>query len=282
MEHSGAESVSTQGLFAPAVERRLRALDCRMLSAPPAKTEAWRRVRDIVVWLEEEKIRLYPRHKREAMRTANDPSAWWSVMLQYCRDLEVPLEAEGGATPSCAAENFSALLDVISAVAVSDIYQDALEASQLPLDAASDLQAFEAASQAPAEGAASSAVAADLEQLRESLNVLLAHLRLPPLEPQAPPEELVSALKAAAVRLGRLGPSPAEADRAEELAKNFSVACPSPVENASFFKAFVFGLRALHVAHMRDTQAEVNALIEALQALTANPVTDHRLGRVGV
>lgn len=49
-----------------------------------------------------------------------------------------------------------------------------------------------------------------------------------------------------------------------------------------FFRSFLCGLRAVHVVHMRETQAQINRLIEALQAVTANPVTDTRLGRVGV
>jgi len=40
-------------------------------------------------------------------------------------------------------------------------------------------------------------------------------------------------------------------------------------------------LRLTHLNHLRDLQSEINAAIETVQAATANPKTDTRLGKVG-
>jgi len=40
-------------------------------------------------------------------------------------------------------------------------------------------------------------------------------------------------------------------------------------------------LRLTHLTHLRDLQSDINAAIETVQAATANPKTDTRLGKVG-
>ena len=40
-------------------------------------------------------------------------------------------------------------------------------------------------------------------------------------------------------------------------------------------------VRLLHVKELRDLQSKINAAIVAVQAVTANPKTDSRLGKVG-
>ncbi|CBZ56035.1 conserved hypothetical protein [Neospora caninum Liverpool] len=269
--------------LAPFTERRLRALACAMLDGGSRQQADWEWTRDVVVWLEEEKIRFYPRHKRDAMRTATDKTKWWSLMLQYCRDLEMPLEAEGSVAPPCTSETLAGLLDVLSSVAIADIYQDSLEASELSLDSSTlkarqeEASPASSAEAADAEHARAETVEEDLRKILQPLNGVLTHLRVPLLRENATKEEIVSALKAVAVRQTASPPG-----HEDSLMKHLAVACPLPVDHPAFFKAFVCGLRALHVEHLRETQAEMNQLIEALQALTANPVTDHRLGRVGV
>ena len=40
-------------------------------------------------------------------------------------------------------------------------------------------------------------------------------------------------------------------------------------------------LRLLHIKDLRELQTQINAAIVAVQAITANPKTDSRLGQVG-
>lgn len=40
-------------------------------------------------------------------------------------------------------------------------------------------------------------------------------------------------------------------------------------------------LRLTHLHHLRELQSEINSAIETVQAATANPKTDTRLGKVG-
>ncbi|KEP60997.1 UNVERIFIED_CONTAM: hypothetical protein HHA_300110 [Hammondia hammondi] len=265
----------------PFTERKLKALACAMLEGE--RQADWEWTRDVVVWMEEEKIRFYPRHKRDAMRVVSDKHKWWTLMLQYCRDLEVPVEGEGPAPP-CTPENLAGLLDVLSSVAIADIYEDALEGSALPIDSSSPLNALEkdasvsSVQKKRSEQTHADAVAEDLQALRQPLNSVLARMHLPLLQENATNGEIVSAAKAVAVRLK----APTGSEQGEEVLQDMAVACPLPVENSAFFKLFVCGLRALHVESLGETQAEINQLLEALQALIADPVTDHRLGRVGI
>lgn len=40
-------------------------------------------------------------------------------------------------------------------------------------------------------------------------------------------------------------------------------------------------LRLLHIEELRELQTKINEAIVAVQAIIANPKTDHRLGKVG-
>lgn len=40
-------------------------------------------------------------------------------------------------------------------------------------------------------------------------------------------------------------------------------------------------LRLMHIKDLRDLQTQINSAIVAVQAITANPKTDSRLGKVG-
>ena len=40
-------------------------------------------------------------------------------------------------------------------------------------------------------------------------------------------------------------------------------------------------LRLLHISELRDLQTKINEAIVAVQAITADPKTDQRLGKVG-
>lgn len=53
-----------------------------MLQGNGEDASNWKWFRDVVVFLEEEKVRFYPRHKREVLRTVEDPAKWWGLMLQ--------------------------------------------------------------------------------------------------------------------------------------------------------------------------------------------------------
>ncbi|PHJ25053.1 upf0568 protein c14orf166 [Cystoisospora suis] len=282
------------------IERKIRALGGgQMLQGEAKKNPSdWRWFRDVNVFLEEEKIRFYPRYKREALRTVEDPAKWWTLMLQYCRDLEAPLSPEGSSSVlPHTIENRFLLLDRLTTVAIGDIYMDAIEGEEISTreEETSHLEGEEALSQ-PEErhSGASTGTTAEFERnlvsLKPSINDFLRHLNLPPLTPSSSTDEIFSALKAIETRI--CCPSVSEKERGNEdkenvdiLLKTLPLGYPSTGKKDgedNFFRSFLCGLRAVHVVHMRETQAQINRLIEALQVITANPATDTRLGRVGV
>lgn len=62
------------------------------------------------------------------------------------------------------------------------------------------------------------------------------------------------------------------------LDNSLSSLCPSP--DAVINEAAQI-LRLLHIEELRELQTKINEAIVAVQAIIADPKTDHRLGKVG-
>ena len=66
---------------------------------------------------------------------------------------------------------------------------------------------------------------------------------------------------------------------ANEL-KDHNLGVPADIKDP-VLKEAVKILRLIHLNNLRDLQSDINATIETVQAATANPKTDTRLGKVG-
>lgn len=63
------------------------------------------------------------------------------------------------------------------------------------------------------------------------------------------------------------------------MQKNFITSLQSTPDSAVNEAAKI--LRLLHISELRDLQTKINEAIVKVQAITANPKTDERLGKVG-
>ncbi|KAA0173447.1 hypothetical protein FNF27_05087 [Cafeteria roenbergensis] len=108
----------------------------------------------------------------------------------------------------------------------------------------------------------------------------LRHVVLPALpKPDARPEAAAAA--AAAASRGPAAGSSAAGGAARDAAEVLASVSPGVATGSPALDAGVLVLRLLYLGCMRDAQSRANAIIEAVQAFTADPRTDSSLGRVG-
>jgi RLL motif-containing protein 1 len=75
------------------------------------------------------------------------------------------------------------------------------------------------------------------------------------------------------------------------ITQNCEIKIQAKISDSSFTDCFLISdyvsndvakiVRLLHIHELRDLQTCINEAIVAVQALTANPKTDQRLGKVG-
>mmetsp|Transcript_62268 Transcript_62268/g.181912 ORF Transcript_62268/g.181912 Transcript_62268/m.181912 type:complete len:262 (-) Transcript_62268:121-906(-) len=213
----------------------------------------------IVLWLEEEKIRLYEKADRRNLRDFGD-EAWYKHAAGYAKELGVP-SPEG-----LSEKDLNTKLRVLNAltnVAIHDVYRDKVEAKEVTLAPPSK----------PVSGGGEGKQ--QLRDLVEPLNRLLKHWSLPQLTQDAIDTDTIAALRCVRTRLcvpAKPGPSvPLELD---ELPTGFQDEDPEVARAASV-------LRLLHSIELGQLQVNINNVINGLQELTADPKTDSKLGKVG-
>jgi len=233
------------------VLRKLQALDFPEVSSASLDGQAYFK---IILFLEEEKIRLYEKIDRGPLRTFT--KAWYEAATNYAKELGVPYEG-------LSEKDFPAklrMLNGLTNIAVHDIYRDKVEADEL-MDAV------------PPQRGATNGEKQRLGQLIPPLNQLMEFFSLPTLESNALDADILAALRCVQVRV-----DPKEADEVKLDLSNLPLGME--VNNPEMRKA-VAVLRLLHGWDLQQLQVNINTVINELQQLTANPQTDSRLGRVG-
>ncbi|CAE8596881.1 unnamed protein product, partial [Polarella glacialis] len=234
------------------LKRKLQALNYPELDSASLGGQAYCK---IVLWLEEEKIRLYEKIDRKPLRDFN--KAWYTAVTSYAKDLGVP--AEG-----LSEQDFPVKLRVLNGlvnIAVHDIYRDKVEANELSLAA-------------PQKQAGSGGPKQRLAALLPGLNQLMASFSLPLLQEDAVDADTLAALRCVHVRVCASPDSEAGQLDLSKLPLGLEVKDPE-------VRQAVAVLRLLHGSELQQLQMHINHVINELQQLTANPQTDARLGRVG-
>eukprot|EP00747_Dinoflagellata_sp_TGD_P206346 gnl/TRDRNA2_/TRDRNA2_80068_c0_seq1.p1 gnl/TRDRNA2_/TRDRNA2_80068_c0~~gnl/TRDRNA2_/TRDRNA2_80068_c0_seq1.p1 ORF type:complete len:274 (-),score=74.18 gnl/TRDRNA2_/TRDRNA2_80068_c0_seq1:203-1024(-) len=209
----------------------------------------------IVLWLEEEKIRLYEKIDRKVLREFN--KAWYSHVQDYCRELGIDATGleEKNATIKLR------ILNALTNLAVHDVYRDKVEANELTLAP-------------PPAGAGDKADKRRLQHLIAPMNRLLDSFCLPKLPEDAADSDTVAALKCIHIRCCPPADGGAEPLDLDTLPVGLDIADPEVKRAAAV-------LRVLHGIELQQLQVNINQVINDLQQLTADPKTDARLGRVG-
>ncbi|XP_022081241.1 UPF0568 protein C14orf166 homolog isoform X2 [Acanthaster planci] len=214
--------------------------------------------RNFVVWLEDQKIRLYKIEDRQPLRNYISGD-WPKVFQQYLKDLQCPVNSQ----------------DRLAAC-------EWLLAHAVRLDYGEDVEKYRAVT---GEGVARQNSASDdpfqnvnvhSPDFKAGLTSVCQLLKIPQHYDQVTTLEAVSIL--IQERLAQDG-SKQELQEGIDFKLNdyelgFETKDPA-LDEASRI------LRLLHVAELRDLQTRINEAIVAVQNITANPKTDQKLGKVG-
>lgn len=213
----------------------------------------------IILWLEEEKIRLYEKADRRKLRDFSD-EAWYKHAASYAKELGVP-------SPEGLSDKDSTMklrvLNALTNVAIHDVYRDKVEGKEVKMAAPSK----------PVSGGGEGKQ--QLRDLVQPVNKLLQQWKLPQLTQDAIDTDTIAALRCVRTRLCHPAkPGPSVQLDLDELPTGFESPDPEVVKAASI-------LRLLHSIELGQLQVNINNVINELQELTADPKTDSKLGKVG-
>jgi RLL motif-containing protein 1 len=245
-------------------KRKLQALNYPLANAFDLADDS--KVRNLVVWLEDQKIRQYKVEDRDALRNTQSPT-WKTAFEKYLQDLECPLDSRS--TPE--------VLDWILGLAVRLEYSDAadkysqassegirIEQSEAPkMVAANPLDQIDFGSPEFIEGV--NAIAGKLGISKHPNHLLTL-------------EAIVTFVKTRMCK---------EAVENPDAVVPKGTPFPFQEKDVGFDKGdYVVNqaskiLRLLYIHDLRDLQTKINECIVAVQTVTANPKTDTKLGKVG-
>mmetsp|Transcript_32373 Transcript_32373/g.54325 ORF Transcript_32373/g.54325 Transcript_32373/m.54325 type:complete len:279 (+) Transcript_32373:163-999(+) len=275
---------------------RIRTLLLRGLEYPSVETfevEDTGKFQELVLWLEDTKIRFYKPDERTKLRATDAHAEWEAAFSKFLGDMGCDIEST--------VKNRGKIMDYMLFQAVGFNYKD--EAARLnalagklkpPEPAASSASQVNKGKRSRAQ-MQSQAAQPNFDQLDtpEFLGALtkLAELLKVPVRSDEP-AKLLKATLGAAQRV--LAPAVLEAAAAaDQLTANqpngeklFGLA------KSSFPLGFDLGdaeleavsilLRVLYVNDLRALQSQIDHFIVEMQEITADPKTDAKLGRVGV
>ncbi|XP_072318825.1 RNA transcription, translation and transport factor protein [Eucyclogobius newberryi] len=238
--------------------RKLTALDYHNPSEFDCKDET--QYRNCIVWLEDQKIRHYKIEERGNLR--NIPSSEWPNAFQkYLQDLNCPFEVK---------ERQEAM-DWLLGLAVRYEYGDNAEKYKNVPPLGSDSN-----SDKPADPLLN--LDSNSQDFKAGVTALANILKI-----QRHDDYLVM-LKAIRILIqDRL--SPEAIAKASQNKEGIPVALDKhelgfDTGDATLNEAAQI-LRLLHIEELRELQTKINEAIVAVQAIIADPKTDHRLGKVG-
>lgn len=249
-------------------QRKLNALDYPQPDHFDTKNDTqWK---NLVLWLEDQKIRHFKIEDRGALRNIANPQ-WTSTFTQYLAELNCPYTG-------CDVE---VIVDWLLGYAVRLEYGD-------------DVDQFKTVIKASAECTASHQSAPSTNPL-DTLNFEDADFKAGvaslAMLMQIPPHlDHLQQLKAISVLVNNtLTKEVLLSTKEKDLTSVKSLDEHIPLEKTELgFDAGDYILsdaakvvRLLHMKQLRDLQTKINAAIVAVQAVTADPKTDSRLGKVG-
>ncbi|XP_074657306.1 RNA transcription, translation and transport factor protein-like isoform X2 [Tubulanus polymorphus] len=223
--------------------------------------------KSLIVWLEDQKVRFYKIEDREFLRNTESDD-WNKAFLTYIQDLSCPYNPA----------DRSAVLDWLLGYAVKLEYGDSVDKyKSMSADKFTEEQKKEAISKSTNpldaldfEGPDFKAGVASLAQL----------LKVPP---HTDHKEVLKAIcllikekfnKDEMDKAGKSYDGKIECIPLDKTDLGFDAG-----DNVNNEAAKI--LRLLHIKELRDLQNRINQAIVEVQAMTANPKTDQRLGKVG-
>ncbi|XP_071834351.1 RNA transcription, translation and transport factor protein-like [Apostichopus japonicus] len=234
--------------------RKFRALGYHKTDINLQDEQQWR---NLIVWLEDQKIRMYKIEDRKRLRDTSTGN-WSKVFSQYLDDLECTVDRS----------NRKTLCDWLLGVAVRTDYGENVEkynTSQKVTSSNSD-----AVDDPFAQLDVNSA------DFKAGLLSICHLLKIP--EHYDPITTLQAVSLLVKDRLSEEAQSAVMEEGEDFDLSNYEVGFETRdevINNASCI------LRLLHIQELRDLQTKINEAIVCVQRITANPKTDQRLGKVG-
>ncbi|CAG0886812.1 unnamed protein product [Darwinula stevensoni] len=221
--------------------------------------------RNMIVWLEDRKIRHYKMDQRGALR-ATDSLNWSEAFQSYLRDLACPLSQD----------DLSGVTDWLLGYAIRLEYGDQVDKYKgVTADTMQERKA-----KVPKVVSTNPLDSLDFNDpsFIKGVEALAKILNVP-----KHPDHLVMLNACSRLVKNYLSPE------AQQMNSALSEGKPFPIQEADL--GFDTGdyvlnqaakiLRLLYIHDLRDLQTKINESIVAVQTITANPKTDTRLGKVG-
>lgn len=222
-------------------------------------------LRNLVVWLEDQRIRLYKIEERVQLRDIKS-SQWMKAFRKFLDDLDCPVE-------------YSQKLSVV----------DWLLAHAIRLEYAENAEKYNSMGQKDKteQGQGTESLdeslinlSVDNPDLKAGVMSLSKLLNLPQHRDhfvllQAVHSLIEGKLSQEASKIGKKSDRKADVIPLNQVNLGFDTGDSAVNEAAKI-------IRLLHVTELRELQTKINEAIVAVQAITANPKTDQSLGRVGV
>ncbi|XP_064603132.1 RNA transcription, translation and transport factor protein-like [Liolophura sinensis] len=243
--------------------RKLLALD---YSSPDSfNVSDEKKCRNIIIWLEDQKIRHYKIEDRVGLRNV-DSADWKKHFEAYLGQLQCPYKSE----------DMTAVIDWLLGYAVRLEYGDGVDKYK----GASPASA-QSCTGKPAQVSSNPLDNLDFDDpdFKAGVASLAQMLQVPPHSDHTEVLKAVCLLVKEKLSKEAIEKAQSETGKAEHI----------PLEKTDLgFEAgdYIINdaakiVRLLHIKDLRDLQTDINAAIVAVQALTANPKTDSRLGKVG-
>eukprot|EP00040_Diaphanoeca_grandis_P007318 m.40491 g.40491 ORF g.40491 m.40491 type:complete len:240 (-) comp18508_c0_seq2:271-990(-) len=211
--------------------------------------------KNLIVWLEDTKICFYAIDERQPLRQIHDPT-WNSALAQYLVDVGCPYKH--GSVPG----QQLIVLDWMLGHAIALEYND-------NVDMFSNVKPRNAA-----------ALPTDTRVSSESMQQLTTLLKLPTHQDENILLQVIASILNAKFTPSSVSANIIAKDEPKLTLPLDSMALGFSTGDTALDRAAKV-LRLLHIADLRDLQTRVNELIVKVQALTADPKTNARLGKVG-
>lgn len=235
------------------VRRKLEALEYKSMNTVSLDGDEFKK---IIVWIEEEKIRLL--EKKDRQRLHRFDKTWHKALQEYCKEIGANVDTDNWKFEEQAEVRLQ-VLDCLLSLAIHDIYQDKVQGGNLKTPAVTE-----------GDGKAQKH---DLEGFVAPLNKIFSAWGLPQLQNDANDDDVGAAIECVHKRV-HAADGPAAGNELKHL--NIGVDSDDPDVNKA-----VAILRLMHGKELRDLQYNINNILTQLQQITADPKTDSRLGRVG-
>ncbi|XP_067942143.1 RNA transcription, translation and transport factor protein-like isoform X2 [Watersipora subatra] len=233
------------------------------LGFPNADTKQFQ---NLVIWLEDKKIRHYKIEGRKELRQTDDITRWSQTFQKYLKDLLCPYSAQ---------EDRAVLIDWLLGLAVRLTYGES----------PNKYRKCTATHQPTTNGAAPSdnpldSFNFDDPAVKAGITSVAALLRIPPHHDHIEVFKAICTLVKEKLSREALQASQQQNSTSQDKLSLDTLSMGFATGDYITDEAVKI-LRLLHIRNLRELQSKINQALVSVQKVTAEPKTDQRLGKIG-